>query len=107
MITVVCGKPGSGKSTICETRRQAGDIVWDFDKIAATLHPELIDYANRESGFGRLAVRWRRILCDELRAGKIKRDAWIIVTDRQSATTLWRSLFGARLVDAEHNDHRS
>src|SRR5262245_56607675 len=37
MMYVVCGPPGSGKSTYVNQARQPGDLVWDFDAIADTL----------------------------------------------------------------------
>jgi putative protein kinase ArgK-like GTPase of G3E family len=37
---VVCGVPGSGKTTWVEQRRTSGDIVWDADRVANTVAHE-------------------------------------------------------------------
>lgn len=37
VITLVCGPPGSGKTTYVNERRKPGDIVWDFDVIMSAI----------------------------------------------------------------------
>ena len=34
---VVCGRPGSGKSTYVNEQRKPNDLVWDWDAVAETL----------------------------------------------------------------------
>lgn len=34
---VVCGPPGSGKSTLVNRDARPGDLSWDFDEVAATI----------------------------------------------------------------------
>lgn len=34
---VICGPPGSGKTTWVRERARPGDLVWDFDDVAAVV----------------------------------------------------------------------
>lgn len=36
-VTVVCGPPGSGKSSYVKERRAKGDLMWDFDEMKTAL----------------------------------------------------------------------
>jgi dephospho-CoA kinase len=43
-ITLVCGPPGSGKTTYVNNRRKPGDLVWDLDSIMHAITGEEIHH---------------------------------------------------------------
>lgn len=75
--TVVCGPPGSGKSTYVARHRKTGDLVLDLDTIMAALSGEAIYDAPGEL----LPFAWqaRDAVLERLRRAHGLRHAWIIM----------------------------
>jgi predicted kinase len=84
---VICGRPGSGKTTYVDSRRQINDFVWDWDCVAVTLFgTEELTAENRDVMEG--------LLCEAVRqvARAYKHNVWGIVTGRRWASDLARRL---------------
>jgi 5-methylcytosine-specific restriction protein A len=88
--TVVCGPPGSGKSTYVNERRKAGDFVWDFDEVSRVLLGKDARGATPQE---------RELLVTMLNAAigglvPVAISAWIIVSTRAWAGTIAKRLRG-------------
>lgn len=76
-VFLVCGPPGSGKTTYVEQHKQPGDLIWDYDKILSAL-TDLPMY-ERPEGTIDIILALREALFKQLeKPGRIKR-AWIIM----------------------------
>lgn len=80
---VVCGPPGSGKSSYVSERRKDGDFVWDFDAVRQVVFGTKSGSVGSSEKDALLAMlsaavpllnKWNR--------------AWIIVTKREWAVSL-------------------
>ena len=67
---VVCGPPGSGKSTLVNRDARPGDLSWDFDNVAATIGYR----AEHSEG---LTIERRRLPWPVTEATMVMRDALV------------------------------
>lgn len=93
--TLVCGPPGSGKTTYVRERARAGDVVIDLDDIIQDLHGVHGHYYAGDVASA-LWERNRRI------AELVRKEggaAWIIMAaPSRSARTWWADKLGAKVV---------
>lgn len=83
-IYLVFGPPASGKTSWVEARRQPGDLVWDFDAIAATM-AQAPSYP-RPPHVSSALMTIRGALLDWLRTAQ--RRAFIITTEKDEAESM-------------------
>lgn len=97
-LTIVCGPPGSGKTTFVEDRAHPGDVVIDLDEICARLSgrpwyrsgPEWIDPALKERN---------RMLRGLAKARSTVQGAWFIVgAPTAEEREAWAVMLGAQAV---------
>ena len=94
-VCIVCGPPGSGKTTFVQQHMQPGDIVLDMDTIVSALtgsksaHP---DY----SGIMDTALSVREAVYKSIESGKAGKRAFVITSssDRKQVNELARRLHG-------------
>lgn len=79
---VICGPPGSGKSTWVNAQRRAGDLVWDADAIAAVL-AQCPDYPRPSHVIG-VVLELRDVLIRRLAANPLL-SCYVIITDVNEA----------------------
>ena len=80
MFTVVCGKPGSGKTTFVRKNSGVASMVIDLDSIAAALNPAWGLHKDRPALVGDVLLRLREVL---VRSGHS--DIWLIVCSVRTA----------------------
>lgn len=97
-VSVVCGPPGSGKSTYVEQHRGRGDTVIDLDMIKAELSGEDLYYAGDD--WVAFALRERNRQLAALAEARPEHVAWLIVSGAGLAAREWwrRKLGAAELV---------
>ena len=96
-VTVVCGPPGSGKSTYVRQRAKSSDLVIDLDDIAARAHGLPIYHASVDQL--RSAVRARNAMLAGLKDGHSYIAAWLIVSGEQAEhQAFWRRKYGTVVV---------
>jgi len=89
-VTLVCGPPGSGKSTHVERRQKTGDLVLDLDCIMSALSGEQLYQAPAQ--LLPFALQARGAVLDRLRCSHDLRHAWIIAgapTAQERAKLTW------------------
>lgn len=86
MITVVCGEPGSGKTTYVEQHAKSGDIVWDWDKVAHVMTG--LPMHTLHDGTQRHLQAMFVALCRTLESFHCGGNAWLIVTDPTTAAAI-------------------
>lgn len=97
-VAVVCGPPGSGKSTYVQQHASPGDLVLDADVIAAEMFRLPLYHASFEQI--KAAIRYR----NKMLAGLADRScgyakAWLIVTAGSDAKReFWRLKYGEPIV---------
>jgi 5-methylcytosine-specific restriction protein A len=96
-VTLVCGPPGSGKSTWVEQQRKPGDVVIDLDVIKAKLAGVPIYQAGDEWIMASLAER-NRMLAELPSKGHV----WFILSGaRADDRRKWQERLGAEVVVME------
>lgn len=98
LVTVVCGPPGSGKSTYVRERAGSNELVLDTDVIAADMFKLPMYHSDMEQMMA--AIRYRNKLLAglaETDCGYVK--AWLIVTAGTMAKReFWRKKYGELIV---------
>jgi 5-methylcytosine-specific restriction protein A len=92
---VVCGLPGTGKTTYVNERKQHGAIVWDYDVIAHAVCGAEIHSLPQDMTTHMLAML--DALVQSVAMIGCEREVWIICVDVRRAGTIAR-LLGAEVV---------
>ena len=93
--TVVCGLPGSGKSTYVEQHRKPGHFVWDFDSVrqAVFSHGHEADFTKDEQA---ILVAMLNGAAEAIAGTNVP--AWIIVTDHEWAERIAKLMGGGAVI---------
>lgn len=95
---VVCGFPGSGKSTYVEDVRQDGDILFDLDELSKALNPDFQFFCDRPSDISKLVVGFRDELVRRIRENRIGNRRVITIVMRERTEKILAKQIGAELV---------
>jgi len=94
-VVIVCGDPGSGKTTHVERHAKPTDLVYDYDKLAATLTlGKYMKASPADADLIPLLESMRTALIDWLKSWATERNVWIIVTRQDRAEDLAGDLGG-------------
>jgi len=100
---VVCGPPGSGKSTWTNENAQPGDLVFDWDALATCLFGRRPWQSTKADGVILSMVRDDLISHLQLNAGH--GNVFIIITDMDKATQVAGQLCGSvQVMDTTHDE---
>ena len=94
---VICGLPGSGKTSFVERHKPSTAIAFDLDMIAMTLCPDWRHNKRRPIEANALLGEWRDVLVNRISGSKMLTESWIIVSDIEKAEQIAVRLSG-RLV---------
>lgn len=95
---VICGKPGSGKTSFLDSVQRPGDLAIDLDRLAGLLtlqprHP-------RPNHVAELLVALRGWLCGYVTENGWPGSVWVIVADASAARVVAREI-GGRVIDLD------
>lgn len=94
-LTIVCGPPGSGKSTYVKEHAKAGDVILDLDDIIVEMTGEPIFTASKDQAHAGLVERNRRLRM----LANSKQTAWLIIAGAgQRLRDKWSAMLGASKV---------
>jgi hypothetical protein len=99
-MVVVCGPPGCGKTTYVREHKGEGDLVWDWDAVAAaiTLEPMYSTWPDGAMDF-LLGIRERFCAIAAHGDGRVRR-VWVIVSERNAFTRQLEQV-GAAVLDLD------
>lgn len=101
VITIVCGAPGSGKSTYVRERYKSGDVVVDMDVLALALTTPDVEPYTYSDLVRQVAFHARQAAVKEaLKLAQSNRsiNVWIIHTDPGANQVSAYRILGAKLV---------
>lgn len=96
-VYVVCGEPGTGKSTFCQRFRPSTAALFDLDIIAEAMNAGWRKNDNRPVEVNALIGDWREVLVNRIAGSKFLTQCWIIIADKEKAERIAERL-SARLV---------
>lgn len=89
-LTIVCGPPGSGKTTYVEQHKALGDVVFDLDAIAITAYGKRVSLLDKDKMIDCLKIRNQGLA--DLMWAKAKGScgrAWLIVSEPAAHKRQW------------------
>lgn len=96
-VTVVCGPPGSGKSSYVRERAAPGDLTVDLDALASALSG--LPWYDQPDGILDFALRCQDAAINALAIGVPMRHAWLIIRGAlRSERAQFRRMFDANVV---------
>lgn len=93
---VVCGPPGAGKTTYVEANRRPGDLVFDFDVLAAAMFA--YDLYPRPDDVVAVLNAMRQAMVSHVRRYGFRRRVYVIVASAEHARAVATDL-GAVVVE--------
>ena len=94
-LTIVCGPPGSGKSTYVKQKAVSGDVVLDLDDIIVEMTGSPIFTASKDQAVAGLRVRNERLTA----LSRSSHKAWLIISGAgQWNRDRWAKMLGASEV---------
>jgi len=84
-VTLVCGPPGSGKSTYVETAAGPDDVIVDYDRLVAAFH---VGPSHRD-GMSEAAQAARGAVLNRVRAGRLSAGRVWLVSANPNAELLF------------------
>lgn len=95
-LTIVCGPPAAGKSTLVEKERKPGDVIIDLDQIVIELGGQS---RTNDKALRKRAILERNRRLDALAYTSCTGHAWFITTAPYGATRRqWARMLGAKRV---------
>ena len=91
---VVTGCAGCGKSTYVEQRAKAGDLIWDYDVVIASLVAGLNNKRHNPPTLIPLMEQMRHTFINYLRTDATKATAWVIAANPTTAAKIARQTGG-------------
>lgn len=85
-VAIVCGPPGSGKTTLVNDSKGNDDLVYDLDELGKALGN--FDSYPRPKDVAELLLGFRDCLVVMVKQKRLQRKAWIIVESEAMATKL-------------------
>lgn len=97
-LTIVCGPPCSGKSTLVQERKQKSDIVIDLDLISKNINPAYVPWGEYNAELLRQSLRVRNAILGSLNKMSFG-SAWLIVSaPTHEERSWWRNKLDGVIV---------
>lgn len=94
---IIYGPPNSGKTTKANELAKDDDLIFDLDRIAASMNLTYQAFADRPRDVASLLLGFRDVIVERLVDGRLKHRCLMIVTDDRMAGEIARKL-GAELI---------
>lgn len=101
-VTVICGPPGTGKSTLCKRVKPIGAAVFDLDLLAEAMNEQWRKNDHRPVEVNALISDWREVLISRISGSRFLAECWIIIADKEKAEQIAERL-SARLIVCSRN----